>query len=253
MSDIAEIPSEVTAAFETSIQRILDRLKEEPHQAGEPDDRFEFDGQSHDFTAGVIHAYIDNYVCLTTCLGNWFSELKLGDDVDAAFRTMGKVEAWFDAFRAMSAEVRSWRATGEYAVGKDLLASVFEHTLHEVQSFLERMVEALADPIAAPEKQELATPDSATISSGTIDQDAKMAETEIFLFDLTTAPALSELVVWLRRMHRRESQRTRLAGRALQRNSDSSRKKHERGSSRSSSFLLGGLFGLGLGIFGGDD
>ena len=33
MSDIAEIPSEVTAAVERSVQRILDRLKEELHQA----------------------------------------------------------------------------------------------------------------------------------------------------------------------------------------------------------------------------
>ena len=118
MSDRAEIPPEVATAFESSIQRILDRLKEEPHQAREPDDRFEFGGQSWDFAAGVIHAYMDNHLCLTRCLETWFSEFKLDDDVDVAFRTMSKFEAWFDAFRAMSADVRSWRASGEYAVGR---------------------------------------------------------------------------------------------------------------------------------------
>ena len=162
MSDKAEIPLEVAAALERSIQRILDKLKEEPDHASEPDERFEFDGQSCDFATGVICTYIENYVCLTTCLENWFGEFKLDDDVDVAYRTMGKVEAWFDAVRAISVEIRSWRVTGEYAVGRNLLASVFEQSLHEIQSFLERMVEAFADSIAAPEKQERATPDSAT-------------------------------------------------------------------------------------------
>ena len=253
MSDRAEIPPEVAAAFKRSIQRILDRLKEEPHQAAEPDDRFEFGGQSCDFAAGVVHAYIDNHICLTRCLEIWFNEFNLDDDVDVALRTMSKIEAWFDAFRAISAEVRSWRATGEYAVGRNLLASVFEHTLHEGQSFLERMAEALTDPIATPEKRELATPDSATISSGTMAQDAKESETKNFLFEMTPAPALSELVVWMRRMHRREGRRTGVTGRPRRRRSGFSRKKHERGSFRSSSFLLGGLFGLGLGILGDDD
>ena len=64
---------------------------------------------------------------------------------------------------------------------------------------------------------------------------------------------MSELFVWLRRMRRREGQRTSATGRALWRRSDSSRKKHKRGSAWSSSFLLGGLVGLGLGISDDDD
>ena len=179
MSDRAEIPIEIAEAFVKSSQRMLDRLKEEPLQFGEPDDRFEFDGMPHDFVAGVFSTYIKNYLCLTRCLGTWFSEFKLNDGFDVAYRTMGKVEAWFDAVRAISVEIRSWRATGEYAVGRNLLASVFEHSLHEIQSFLESAVEAFADSIAAPEKQERATPDSATVSSGTIHQATATVEMEI--------------------------------------------------------------------------
>ena len=253
MSDKAEIPTEIAEAIEKSSQRILDRLKEEPLQFGEPDDCFEFDGLPHDFVAGVFSTYIKHYLCLTTCVGIWFSEFKLNDDVDVAHRTMGKVEAWFDAVRTISAEIRSWRATGEYAVGRNLLASLFEHSLHEIQSFLERTVEALADSIAAPEKQARATPDSATSSSATIHQGATTVEMENFRFELTAAPAMSELNVWLRRLRRREGQRTRATGRALWRRSGSSRKKHKRVSNWSSSFLFGGLVGLGLGIFDDDD
>lgn len=253
MSDKAEIPTEIAEALKKSSQRILDRLKEEPLRVGEPDDRFGFDGKPHNFVAGVFSAYIKNYLCLTTCVGTWFSEFKLNDDVDVVHRTMGKVEAWFDAVRAISVEIRSWRAAGEYAVGRNLLASVFEHSLHEIQSFLERMVGAFADSIAAPEKQEQATPESATRSNGTTHQSASTVETEIFFFEMTEAPAMAELIAWLRRMRRREGQRTRATGRTLRRRSDSSRKKHERGSTWSSSFVLGGLAGLGLGILGDDD
>ncbi len=251
MSDRTKISPEVVAAFTDSIQHILDRIMEETIRAEEPDDPFDFDEQSFEVVVAVIQIHLQNYSCLITCCESWMRELKVGDDVAVVHRAMGRVEAYVDTLRVMSAEIRSWRATGEYAVARHLLASVYEHMLHDIQAFFERVVEAVADPIAAAEKQELATLDSVESSRVTIDHDAQTVDMEL-IYEMTPAPALSELVVWMRRMLRREEQESNATGHALRHKYDSSRTRHERGSILSSSFLYGGLIGLGLGMLDDD-
>lgn len=243
MNDRTDFPPEVAAALAKPIQRILDKIKKETDLREELDDPFVFDGRSYDFVEGAILTHFENYIWLVGCWERWLSEVELGDDIAAVYRTVGRFEAGVETLRVISAELRSWRAFGEYAVARNLLASVYEHLLYEIQSHLEKIVEFTADPSALSEKQAFGAPGPAGSSRITIEHDARTMETELAL-EMTTAPSVSELGVWMRRMRRREERRLEAMGRT---------RRSKRKSAESTSFLLGGLVGLGLGLSDDDD
>ena len=106
-----------------------------------------------------------------------------GPDADI-HRTAGGLEVHIENLLASCSEVRQWRLGASDAPARDLLTGVYLHVLAEIRDRLDELLEVIADPVAALERQGLPT-------SGHV-------ELRLDLI-ITDAPQLAELHRWAAR------------------------------------------------------
>ena len=97
-------------------------------------------------------------------------------------RGAGGLEVYLDTLLARYSEVRRWRPGASGAAARDSLAGVYRHLLTEVRDWMDELIEAIDDPLAAVKRRGLPTSGKAHLG---------------FYLTLTEAPELASLHDWL--------------------------------------------------------
>ena len=106
---------------------------------------------------------------------------------EEVFRAVARLECRLDDLLESHAKVRHADADDRYVEGRDLLAETHRHLLGQIESWLEDLVETIADPIAAVERKGLPT-------SGYVEIP--------FVLTMDAPPQLGEFRRWVDRMRR---------------------------------------------------
>ena len=93
-------------------------------------------------------------------------------------RGAGGLEVYLDTLLARCSEVRRWRPGASGAAARDSLAGVYHHLLTEIRDWMDELIEAIDDPLAAVKRRGLPT-------SGYVELPISLT--------LTAAPQLAEL------------------------------------------------------------
>ena len=105
------------------------------------------------------------------------------EPVAGIHRVVGGLEVYLDTLLERYSEVRRWRPPGASgAVARDSLAGVYRHLLTEIRDWMDELIEAIDDPLAAVKRRGLPT-------SGKVNLEINLI--------LTEAPELASLHDWL--------------------------------------------------------
>lgn len=147
-------------------------------------------------------------------------------------RAAGRLELPLDELLDGYFELLETRPDAGHQRGLELLVAVYRHTLTQLRDWLEELVEAIADPLAAVRRRGLPT-------SGKVNLD--------FFLTFTTARELGELQDWLQQKERRMRQEEAWAWKEERRAAARQTGSGFSWGAALVGLLLGGLF------FGGDE
>lgn len=186
-----------------------------------------------DVAQRTLGRYGDSMERLCTEVNDVIGRVTGTGDVSAdVHRAVGRFEVVLDELLDAYVEVREVRPGRDQERGRDLLTAALRHTLTEVQSWLQDVVDSAADPMEAVKRKGVPTDGT----DGRINME--------LMLSLTTPTALEEFDDWVSEQEREVEE--------LDRSLEARRAGGGPGCAAGLAALVAGIF-LGGWFFGGDD